>query len=793
VLTDNGSLLGVDVDTGTETGATFALQRGPDDVASRIGISATGGEIVLVWTAPGEEQPRADILMWDRPSAAPELSVRIGGRETRPYWTGFSPDATQFGVGCSDGLRVFNRQGKEVVHLAGSGRTVSFAADLSAFAMAEYDLVQLFRRSRGRWVRHSENVSTEALVLAGAAAMVGQVCFLGHDGTVVGLDLRGRLLEWRPEAEIQRGMSMGGMEMIRSFGNANRLEPSNRLEGLPRASVVLPHPSEPDDLIVVARTGAEHWRLADPTKPIETIPVGASAHVVVDSVSGIIAAATEDGVWTRHIDAIGQPGVMVGPGGSVWDVAIGGAHIAATCPDGYVRIWRLEDAKEIERLPVEAEALSLLFSHDGIRLYIGLSNGVLWEWSASGDMRRLGALGVGPIRRLRISADGRIGAAAGKSSEDDDDPDRMHGGVAVWSPRERRLRWTTERLVISPHDVDVSADGAVLFVADTREAIAMDSQTGAVIARMRPPQADASKPDHVTAVCAGPDGRTAFLGLWDGSIVHVDILSRRVISVVKAHKKYVSSLACDHARGLLVSSSPIPKVSRLAVWRAWDPEFFRETVAHGERLAEIRRAIEIRHGTLASTVDADDPDGPLNIINATSADAVAEARAMRDYDEMRAADLLAEAATAGRVAELSVDERRLAGEVLLRTDPTRGLPLLEEAARDGSIEADLTIGVHLLGKHPGHASWERAVPNFRRAAERGHAHAAYLVGYYHDRIERGVVGAVNWRAIALPTGVTNEPDRRNEIARKWYELAARGGSSLAQSRLTELSPDTAGL
>lgn len=785
VLTRDGHLQAFDLQRRSRQLASFPLRQEDERVAA-VGIEDGGNAIVIARRAPDADQIHIEVFAWEQLGGGPDCSIVIAGKEA--YWAGFSPDGAKVAALCDGRLRIFDRQGTDVDHVDGSlWRGSGVAADLSAFATPQYDLVQLFRRRADRWATKNAETATETLVLQGATSLIGNVIVTPGAVAVLASDLRGRALEWRPGPDVERGTTTGGAQITQRFGASNRLEPSNRLEGLPDCEGLALHPEEPHDVLVIGAKAVEHWRLVDPTQPLETVtPLAACARVVADAESGIVAAATEQGVWTRRAEAHGEPGVMLGPTGVVWDVAIEGGRLAATCPDGSVRIWRLRDGEELEHLPLEAPAHSLLFSPGGDRLFVGLENGVLWEWSKSDRLVRIAALGVGPIIRLRMSADGGIGVAAGRTP-DNVEGDRMHGGVAAWSPEQRCLLWTTERFALHPHDVDISPDGAVLFVADMSEALALSPDTGKVLSRVRPPQSDASKPEHVTAICCGPDGRTAFLGLWDGSIVHLDILSQQVINTVKAHAKYVSSIATDATRGLLFSASPAPYAEHLAVWRRWDPRFFQERHPSAERIAHVREAIERRHGTSVHAGRSERSDLPLGIAPARVDDPVAEGRAVREYDEMRAADLLAQAASSGRLTELSPDERRLAGEVLLATDVLRGVQLLEDAAGSGSAEAHLAIGLYRLGAQPTEVSWARALPHFRGAAEAGLAHGAYLVGYYYDHIDGGTVAAVNWRGIAAPTRVPGGFDRREQLARDFYQRAADGGSLAARRRLDEMS------
>lgn len=791
VLDEHGRLTCVDLFSGSEQRTKIELQprREGDDLASAVGLSRLGDAIVIA-RAVRENQAIAEILEWGDSLSAIQTSVSIDNEHGGIQWAGFTAEGTRFGALCGGALHVFDRQGRAVDTLAGSvWHSSCVAPDFSSFATPQYDLVQLFRAPDTR-SRNKDSRVPEPMVLEGAGSTIMDATFLGDGATVLALEAGGRITEWRPTAEDERGLSFGDVRITQSFGVTNRLAPSSRLEGLPKARALASHPSAPDDVLVLGAPGFEHWRLVDPTKPLETLPfLGPCARVIASAASGMIAAATEGGVWTRALNDRGGQGRMIGPPGVVWDVAIEANQLAATCPDRCVRIWSLRDGQELHTVDVEAVPLSVLFSHGASRLFIGLANGVLWEWSEREGLVRIAALGVGPIRRLRMSADQMVGVAAGKTSDNDDDIDRMHGGVAAWSPLERRLIWTTDRFVLDPHDVDISPDGRVIFVAGRHQLVALDAKTPAVLSRMRPPQTDASKPDHATAICAGPDGRTAFIGLWDGSLVHADPLTERVITTIKAHAKYIASIACDYDRGIILTSSPVPEGNPVAIWRGWNPEFFSRR-ADAERIAYVRRTFAARYSSRMSESEDDHERGEeasLKVIWANPDDPVTEGRCAQEYDDARAADLFAQAALAGRASELSPEEQALAGEVLLARATAEALPLLQQAARAGSTKADMIIGRHFLGEHPRSSDWESALPHFRRAAERGDAHAAFLVGYYYDRFVRGAVGAVDWRAIAAPSGVGPAVDDPAETACIWYKRAAAAGSERASARLAELT------
>ena len=239
---------------------------------------------------------------------------------------------------------------------------------------------------------------------------------------------------------------------------------------------------------------------------------------------------------------------------------------------------------------------------------------------------------------------------------------------------------------------------------------------------------------------------------------------------------------------MVLSASLEPRSGYAALWRAWDPEFFRDGPLDEKRIAEVRRVFEDRHGASLDPGHRTDSRS-LSIVPAVPEDSLAAAREAQAYDFARAGDLFAHAVRAGRIEELSPDERGRAGHVLLATEPSRALPLLEEAARGGSADADVTIGQYLVGRDARDADWEPALAHFRRAADRGHAYAAYLVGFYYDQIVRGRVGAVDWRQFASP-GLPFEPAPDDPAHRRAPLVRARRRRWVAGGRRTA-RPDLA--
>jgi hypothetical protein len=347
VLTDDGCLQTFDLRDRSGQRANLSLQHDSERLTAAVGIDDAGEAIVLAFLAPGGNQLRVDVFAWDHVDSLPERSFAIAGSERELHWAGFSPDAAQVAALCDGRLRIFDRQGTEVDHLQGAQwRGSGVARDLSSFATPQYDLVQVFRRSVDRWKTGKPETATEMLVLQGATSLVADVIVTPQAVAILASDLSGRVLEWRPQPEVERGSTTGGVQISQSFGTSNRLDPSNRLEGLPDCSGIALHPQDSHDVLVAAAGALERWRLVDPSQPLETVPsLGPCARIVIDPASGIMAAATEQGVWTRRVEAHGEPGAMMGPSGVVWDVAIAGAASPRPVPTALFASGRCTTAR----------------------------------------------------------------------------------------------------------------------------------------------------------------------------------------------------------------------------------------------------------------------------------------------------------------------------------------------------------------------------------------------------------------------------------------------------------------
>jgi TPR repeat protein len=225
----------------------------------------------------------------------------------------------------------------------------------------------------------------------------------------------------------------------------------------------------------------------------------------------------------------------------------------------------------------------------------------------------------------------------------------------------------------------------------------------------------------------------------------------------------------------------------VAVWRGWDPDFFRGNPVAADWSDHLMANFEDCYGAFNLDQAGVRSLRSFDISPVTDFDDIARGREMLIRDSKYSADLFARAIRSGRETELSPDEMFLAGQSFRESgDTERGRRLIDEAAQAGVSEASVALGLEALGAGRDLEEWAPALPYFRAAAGAGHAHAAFLLGYYYDRMVRAEVGEVDWRALARPTQPgPAEPGEAERQAQHWYEIAAEQGHPRAKARLQE--------
>src|SRR5262249_5543531 len=206
------------------------------------------------------------------------------------------------------------------------------------------------------------------------------------------------------------------------------------------------------------------------------------------------------------------------------------------------------------------------------------------------------------------------------------------------------------------NDVDISPDGRLILIGcRPTGAIVLDAATGALVSSIVPQQSDPSKPAHITAVHFSNDGRSAYIGLWDGTVVLADVQSGEPLTRWRAHAKFVADIALDPARGLIATSSPAPESGPVVVRRAWDAAMMCGERMHPDWPAQLVAQFEQRFGAVSED-DRGTAHRFLHVERQDEGDPLEKARALLTEDAARADDLFALAWTQGRGEQMSEHE-----------------------------------------------------------------------------------------------------------------------------------------
>jgi WD40 repeat protein len=770
----------VDLITGEVTRLLDAPKRPQKHAVSAVGISSDGREIVIASAHERSATVVVEVRAW--PGRDCRLKVSLGrlrdGQDLS--WAGFSADGRRIGVAVGETLNVLDSTGRPhgKAPVSAFSRENVVSPNLGFVAFPKYDLWQLATVAERDEAANRSPPSTTT-VMQGASGLISSLAFTADAAQVLTVSGRGDVHLWstaRPE--LTRGMSFAGAVITQNFGADSRGRPVSALAGLGSAGAVAPHPTLPDQVLVMGHGRLEAWRLPRFDQPIEpTFPDGAAACASIDVDSGSIAVGTERQGVLLHDD---QGARRIPTVSAVWDVALAGTQVAAAVAGGNVQVWDRTTLENIHAMRLGAEVSALAYDPDGKSLLIGLDEGTLWRWNPPETPVRLGALGIGRIRRLRLTPDGASILAAG--GNDDLEDDDMTGGVACWTLGVG-LSWTAEE--IGPvHDLDISRAGDRVVAAGSLEAFVLDAKSGKRLSSFMPPQQDLSKPHKTTALCFGPDDRTVFFGMWDGSVALLDIFTQRELRVFKAHGKYVASVVADRCRGRVVTTSPVGfDRGQVAVWQGWDPDFFeappiapgwgsRASAIFCQRYGDLRlRPGPLRREPLAERLPST-PEARLAWARGTG-------------DKSRAGEVFAGVVKAFGDGALSPDELVSAAIVLLQEGSVdHARRILPRAAEAGQLRAHSMLGHVLL--QDGRGSWNEALPHFRIAADGGDPVAAYFLGRYHDTEQRGLVGETDWRALAAPKLPEDHVARASPEAIRWYGVAAEAGLPDAAFRLSQL-------
>jgi hypothetical protein len=311
------------------------------------------------------------------------------------------------------------------------------------------------------------------------------------------------------------------------------------------------------------------------------------------------------------------------------------------------------------------------------------------------------------------------------------------------------------------------------------------------------------KPEQVTAVGACDDGRTAVVGLWDGTLCVVDLKGARELLRFPAHTKVVTAAAQAYGTGQVMTASldDDPQNDGVRVWTMLDAETVPPADAGRPDWANTARTAVYRRNGVERRTDGPAEAGGQREPARIPALRLALAENPRSPERnMELAAALIEAGHASGAQDLIARAYRFGGEKLI-TDPKaqgllavsllaegrteEALPWLREAATAHDAEAMMQLGLLCInGDIPG-GSEAGGVRYLTESAELGHTVAAYNLGVYYEHVAPGAVAETDWRLLAL--GDSGGTSAHEAEAIHWYTVAADQGYEPAEEALSRLN------
>jgi WD40 repeat protein len=325
-----------------------------------------------------------------------------------------------------------------------------------------------------------------------------------------------------------------------------------------------------------------------------------------DSLDALAAAArirVDDRLRDEAIACLALPDLRLGHPRELWpegttDLAFDaeGLHYAHAGPKGEVRVCRVEDDREVARLPPGPKATGLAFGQGGNLLAVcrGRTQEV-WDLKAGRALLR----GL-PCNPPDFRADGRRLVVA-----------HFDGSVSLFDLTTGRQAWR-RRLGRPVWRAAFSPDGRRVACAESHQGSVpvLDAASGATLGQTSVPVGG------VYELSWAPDGRRLALACADGKARVVDVRSLRTVAVMEGHAQDVVSVAFHPAGGLLYTHS-WDGTGRL--WDSWTgqqllarvgyisaPRFSRDGrrlgfVVEGTAVRPVEVAAGTEHRTLVSS------------------------------------------------------------------------------------------------------------------------------------------------------------------------------------------------
>jgi WD40 repeat protein len=647
------------------------------------------------------------------------------------------------------------------------------------------------------------------------------------------LDIAGNFNVWRGDEEaLRRSSSFLGATFINTFGSSNRATHLKRLEGIGRIDAFDPHPTDGNRVIICRGGDIESWdfgfgfepsvgwrRSIEGCRRAAWLPDGSA--IVVGSDDGSVQCFSARDESVNH--------VLRARGAAVGDVAVSSdaAVVAVAAEDGSVVILAIADGRELARTEVGVP-LSVEFGADDC-VCIGTAAGgvLLWRWRTQQEPSRM-ATANAAVLGMAASGDGKVLYTVADDVAAWDLGERMQ----LWSSTDSGGRWQAA-LTSRPA---VTADGRFVVVGCMDGSVrCLSTADGGCRSTTQIRSSVPMKPANVTAVGTSDDSRSAFVGLWDGTLVVIDLMIERELLRFSAHSKVITSVAQFPGTGEVLTSSLDPDDGGsnefVRVWRLLDPSpllvrsakptavtlsiSLPETAENADSAvswgAALRAAFDAEYGhtpdedrgsshsfDLAEVSTAGRAAGPGNDDRPISALRVA----LRADPHSPACnlDLALACVAAGNVVaardlirrvlqfqgeSLIVDPAAayLAAEVLIEDDRVQSaVPFLVRAADHDNPLALLRLGTMSMTGEGTPRDERGGAEMFRRSAELGNADAAYCLGVYYEHVQPELSARTNWLAIAFGESHAVPSDSMRQ-AFDWYRRAAEGRSPAAQIRM----------